>query len=146
MRFSKYLIFNIVLIILLAFRGSLPIANQKVLVYVNSIMGTRVGTGECSDLIFNAQYYLKKNGVKSTSKKGNKKVMKGDFISFYDAVLESPEGGEVNFLEHHAIIYEVISEKVYLIAHQNHNDVKVVMELRIDLNTMKKGSYVTTHP
>ena len=115
-----YPCFTLIILLLPSFTiGGLPLANQKVLEFVDSVMGTKVGVGECSDLTMNAQYYLKKNQVKSKTKV--KKILPGDFISFHRAVFVSDLGVKTSFVEHYAIVYDVITQDEIIIAHQNHN-------------------------
>ena len=123
----------------------LPKPNEKVLEYVKSVMHQKVGTGECSDLIFNAQYYLKQNKISSNSLKKVKKILPGDFISFYNVKVPSEEG-TLDLDEHHAIIFKVHEPQIYTIVHQNHNNNKTVQTLRIDLNDIKDGHISIKHP
>jgi hypothetical protein len=77
------------------------------------------------------------------SKKTKKppKVLPGDIISLYDVSV-----GGLYFPEHYAIIMEIISPKVYKIAHQNHNGYKKVHEITIDLNEASGGKYFIKRP
>lgn len=121
----------------------LPLANQKVLEYVDSIMETKVGTGECADLIFNAQFHLKKEQIKSKTK--TKKILPGDFISFKNAIFDNVNN-TLKLPDHQAIIYKVISQTELIIVHQNHNNIKLVKKLHIDLNNLTQGSININHP
>lgn len=122
----------------------LHLANKKVLEYVESVMDTKVGVGECSDLIFNAQFYLKKHKITSSSK--SRKILPGDFISFRNAIFKGENTHQLTFTEHHAIVYEVIAKKEIIIVHQNHNDVRIVKKLRLNLNDLSSGKFNITHP
>ncbi len=118
----------------------IPSANTAVLEYVDGVLGKQVGTGECADLVFNAQFYVKKKGIKSSSK--SKKVLPGDYIYFNQAKFSNG----LSFLKHSAIVYEVKTQEHLVIAHQNHNGDKTVQLLEIDLNQLGSGSVNTNHP
>lgn len=141
----KRKIYLLSLIIISAFSFSflglkkLPIANEKVIEYVNTIIGTQVGVGECTDLIFNAQFYLKKNKIRSKSR--SRKILPGDFIFFHNASFQG-----FSAAQHSAIVYEVITQKEIIIVHQNHNGIKTAEKLKIDLATLFSGTYETAHP
>lgn len=122
----------------------LPKANEKVLEYINSVMGTTVGTGECSDLIFNAQYLLKKEGISSKTK--TRKTLPGDFISFKGVIFKGKQSGTKNFTDHHAIVFDVITPDIFVIAHQNHNKKRIVDTLTLYMNEKIQGSVDIRHP
>jgi hypothetical protein len=116
----------------------LPLANKKVVEYVESVMGTKVGRGECTDLLMGAQFYIR--GVKPSKPKKNQKILPGDFIGF-----ENVYAGGFSFPNHYAIIMEVVSPNVYTIAHQNHNGNKTVTQLTVDLNNAS-GKFNISRP
>ena len=130
----------ILLIPILQSGHKLPIVNQKVVEYVKSVMGTQVGTGECTDLIMNTQYYIFK--IKDDRKrKKSDNILPGDFITF-----DGVSMGGLSFPQHAAIIMEVKSSTVLVIAHQNHNGNKTVQELEIDLARVTSGKYYIQPP
>lgn len=124
--------------------GKLPKNNQVVMNYVKSVMGTKVGTGECADLIFNAQFKVKQAGLISKTK--TKKILVGDYVSFKDVVFKNNNGSEINFTDHQAIVFQVKDQSHLVIAHQNHNDVRRVDTLSLDLTTKASGGYKFRHP
>jgi hypothetical protein len=119
----------------------LPLANQKVVDYVKSVMGTQVGNGECTELIMSALFAARSVKDKSKSKVKSANALPGDIISF-----SGVEMGGLSFPEHTAIIMEVESEDVFTIAHQNHNGDKTVQLLTIDLSQITAGKYTIQHP
>jgi len=131
--------FLALLIFLSAFTKGLPEANQKVVEYVQSVMGTQVGTGECTDLLMGAQFYIR--NVRPSKKSKSIKILPGDFISFNGVVM-----GGLSFPEHYAIIIEVESETNFIIAHQNHNGRRSVSQLSIDLKKITQGKYHISRP
>lgn len=114
--------------------------NEKVVDYVQSVMGTQIGRGECSDLIMQVQYIVFKEKPTKKTKKPPK-VLPGDIISLYNVSI-----GGLYFSEHYAIIMEEISPQVYRIAHQNHNGYKKVHEITIDLKEAAGGKYYIKRP
>ncbi|MDB4835434.1 hypothetical protein OAH12_02485 [Cyclobacteriaceae bacterium] len=144
MKFFNSLSLIALLFLTSAFIQKLPLANQKVIEYVDSVMGTKVGTGECADVVFNAQHYLKKDNVYTHSK--SKKTLAGDFITFRDVVFLNSNGGKLTFYDHQAVVYKVLSKTKIIIAHQNHNGKKVVQTLKLDLGTHQSGVYGISHP
>jgi hypothetical protein len=130
----------------LAFAQKLPKPNQKVVEYVKKVMGTQIGLGECSDLIMNAVYYAGDNEKsRFLAKFRSKKIFPGDIISFRGARIQT-ENGAVYMLEHYAIIWKVKSKGVYVIAHQNHNGIKTVHTLLIDLSKPYDGKVIIQRP
>jgi hypothetical protein len=124
--------------------GSIPERNQVVLDYVSNVMGSKVGTGECADLIFNAQFEVEKSSDDLPAKTG--KILPGDLISFKDFVLKNGDGSETIFTDHQAIVYTVDSKTQITIAHQNHNGVMLVDLLKIDLKRKVSGEIGFSHP
>ena len=136
---------SLTLLIISSFNSyRLPQANQKVLEYVETVLGKKVGTGECSDLIFNAQFHLKKEKINSNTK--TKKILPGDFISFQSAIFKDDKNNELHFGAHHAIIYRLINVHEIIIVHQNHNNYKIVQKLDLNLNNLTSGKFEIKHP
>jgi hypothetical protein len=130
---------SLILVVNTAIAQKLPVANQKVIEYVNSVMGTQVGTGECSDLLMGAQFYIR--GIKPGTFKKKQTVLPGDFIAFDDVQI-----GGLSFPQHYAIIVKVESPTVYIIAHQNHGGYKKVHEKTIDLSKKTSGKITISRP
>ncbi len=137
--------FYLVFLLLFSFTvlKKLPKANQIVLEYVKSKMGVQVGTGECSDLIFNAQYEVRKSGVKSQNKVTTKNILPGDYISFRNVIIGN---GRLVFTEHHAVVISLENTSIITIAHQNHNYNRTVQELSFDLKDITSGQFSITRP
>lgn len=131
--------------------------NDKVLEYVESVMGKTVGSGECWDLaqealdvngadwtrpvIFGAQLDIEKDQIKA-----------GDIIQFKSVRLESklPNGGKMwqtlGAPDHTAIIIGIEGKKKYKIAHQNTDGKRYVIMSIVDLNIMTSGRYWIYRP
>ena len=131
----------LVLIFNTASAKDLPLANQMVIEYVESVMGTQVGNGECTELIMSAWFAARSTKDKPKNKAKSKEVSPGDIISFYDV-----EMGGLSFPQHSAIIMEVESQNIFTIAHQNHNGNKTVQLLKINLKNITQGKYSIQHP
>jgi hypothetical protein len=116
-----------------------PLANKMVIEYVESVMGTQVGRGECWDLLMGAQFYIR--GVKRSTPKKKQTILPGDFIGF-----ENVRADGFSFPDHYAIIMKVVSPNVYVIAHQNHNGNRTVTQLTVDLNKISGGKYNISRP
>jgi hypothetical protein len=136
----------------------IPIRNQQIIDYVNSVKGKRVGKGICRNL---CQTAVRKHGDKSKKLyretgrygvriKDTTLVMPGDFIIFSagckfdygNIITQTPKG-------HIGIVYTVFPDGVFEVAEQNVNtegqnlmgiipDSKVVLNL-YDLNKKVKG-------
>jgi hypothetical protein len=123
---------NVVLIIISIFliryaAAQIPATNQDIVKYVNSVIGKKVGRGECWDLAHDAlehanakwdhkyEFGCRIDPVKDT-------VYPGDIIQFKNVVMKfkSPKGLVTeNYPQHTAIVYEVTAPGAYKIAHQN---------------------------
>jgi hypothetical protein len=107
--------------------AQIPEINQEIVTYVKSVIGTKVGRGECWDLAKNALTLVNAKwdhrtafGIKVDPKKDT--IYPGDIIQFENVVLKykSDKGlVEETFPHHTAIVYEVIAPGEYKIAHQN---------------------------
>jgi len=120
--------------------NKLPPVNQKVINYVNSVLDTQVGNGECWDFTVSAQYYSKSSNsiiVKES------KALPGDFISFRNVILEDKSSQTV-LVNHHAIIYTVTDKGLFIVAHQNHNSKRKVHLSQMDINSKIQGDIFIT--
>ena len=107
--------------------AQIPEINQKIVDYVKTVIGKKVDRGECWDLanraltLVNAEWDHKyKYGEEVNPKKDI--IHPGDIIHFSKVTIkyERPEGIYTeSYPQHTAIIYEVKSDGVYVIAHQN---------------------------
>ena len=137
-----------------------PDLNSKVVRYVDSVIGQTVDRGECWDLaaaaLDYAGAYLDRSSQKSiyvfgqTINPSREKVYPGDIIQIENVKLEYTNGDMIyteNMAHHTAIIYEILTEGHYKIAHQNtsFSGRKVgISELKMD--TIKKGKIIFYRP
>jgi hypothetical protein len=121
--------FTILCLLLLASTANaqIPVANQRIVTYVASVIGTKVDRGECWDLAHDAldlvgaqwdhQYVY---GKEMNPEKDS--IYAGDIIHFSNVIIKSVKDGITttqSYPQHTAIIYEVIAPGAYRIAHQN---------------------------
>lgn len=131
--------------------------NARIIDYVGTVMGTQVNTGECWDL---AQQALDLNGAdwvrvvqfgrELNSKKD--KILPGDIVQFKSVQIarQFPDGSSSSETygapDHTAIVYEVLGQKRFKLAHQNVAGKRVVMVTEVDFNYMVSGSYWVYRP
>jgi hypothetical protein len=125
----------------------LPITNAKVIEYVNSMIGKKVGRGECWDLASEALDYADARwsspynyGMKVNYK--TEKLMPGDIIQATNVSMESKTQTSITrwkMAVHTAIVYEVKSGGEIVIAEQNVDGVRKVMTNTWNLNDIKSG-------
>lgn len=124
--------------------GNLPERNQVVLEYISNVMGSQVGTGKSSELISNAQSEVEKSPFILPAK--TDKILPGDIVTFKDFVIKNRDGSETTFNDHQGIVYSVNSKTQFTIAHQDHDGVKLVDLLTIDLRRKVSGEMDVRHP
>ena len=127
---------------------SIPVLNQKIIVYTKSTIGKKVDHGECWDL---ANEALKRNGAIWDHKykygqeinPATECVYPGDIIQFEGVVLKyrnGPRMYEETMTHHTAIVYEVKDKGVYVLIHQNNGfSGKKVGLSDLDLKTVVRG-------
>ncbi len=139
---------------------NIPKVNQKMIEYVNTVIGKQVDRGECWDFAAAAlQYaggYLDRSTQKTIyifGKKINPKkdtVYPGDIIQFENVALEYQKGNMIykESMPHHtAIIYRVLGEGYYELAHQNTSfSGKKVGLSEFKLTDVKKGELIFYRP
>lgn len=124
-----------VLLLLLSsftFKAELPELNDKIVEYLNSVMGTKVDRGECWDLAAGALAYsgayFDRSSMKTVSIYGRRlnpkkeDVLPGDLIQFENVELQWKDGNTTykeSMAQHTAIVYQVNGPLNYEIAHQN---------------------------
>lgn len=140
--------------------SDLPELNTKVIAYVDSVIGTKVGRGECWDLaagaLASSGAYFDRSSMKTISIYGRKlnpekeAVLPGDMIQFENVKLEWKEGNSTysaTMIKHTAIVYKVNSEMDYEIAHQNTGEWgKKVGISNFRLDRVKKGKVMIYRP
>lgn len=137
-----------------------PALNQKIKSYLGTVIGKQVDRGECWDLaaaaLAHAGAFLDRSSQKTIYIFGDKidpkkdQVFPGDIIQFENVALEYEKEGAIykESMGHHtAIIYEVLGEGHYQLAHQNtaFSGKKVgLSELKLD--DVKKGKIIFYRP
>lgn len=136
--------------------GNTPDLNKKILEFVKSHSGKKIGNGECWDVVAAA--------LNSTNAKWDKKfgfgkevnyskdcVYPGDIIQLKNALIQykSENGLKVydEYPQHSAIVVQVKNKKEYLIADQNFGfGEKKLNTHPLDLNKLVKGSVKIYRP
>jgi len=135
--------------------GPTPELNKKIVLYIKNNMGKQVARGECWDLAAEALNNCEAtwDGSYGFGKVVNYKkdcVYPGDVIQFKNVKLKYTEGEYTltESLEHHtALVYEVKSKSVYVIADQNNRFTgKNVGVRNFDLTTTVSGSIKIYRP
>ncbi len=138
------------IIILAQFSGSAQTVNEKVIAFVNTNMGKKVGTGQCWDLASAALNYA---GAKWTSpwefgtkvNYASQTVTPGDIIHFKK--VKYKHGNFIGeYPEHTAIIYKVLKKGEWQIAEQNNNARLFVIVSDFYLAWKTKGTIEIFHP
>ena len=134
---------------------SIPVLNQKIIFYVRTTIGKKVGHGECWELAAKAlnlnqaswdhkyKYGREVNPAKEC-------VYPGDIIQFEGVVLKFRKGSRdyKETMEHHtAIIYEVKDKDIFVLIHQNtaYSGRKVGLS-ELDLKTIARGKIKVYRP
>jgi hypothetical protein len=131
--------------------------NDKVLAFVDTVIGNTVGSGECWDL---AQEALDTAGADWTRPVQFGRLLDpeldeiktGDIIQFRSVRLKAKLSGGVTRYEslgnpdHTAVIYGIEGKNIYRIANQNAGGKRFVIISRIDMNTMTSGTYWIYRP
>ena len=152
--------YSYLLILLFSWNANIPCLNQKVIEYVDSVIGKKVDRGECWDLaaaaLDHAGAYLDRSSQKSIyifGKELNAKkdeIFPGDIIQLENVKLEYIKGNVIyteTMIHHTAIIYEILGEGHYKIAHQNTNfSGKKVGISELNINYNKKGTITFYRP
>jgi hypothetical protein len=159
----KYLIGNFFLLIFYfpAFtQHELPATNQRIIKYINEVIGDRVGRGECWDLADEALKRSHAKFDKSSEKSlyifgreynpGKENIIPGDIIQFKNVVVKYRKGNAImtETMSHHtAIVYEVLNERKIMLAHQNTSRMgKKVGISQLDLDSIQKGKLFFYRP
>jgi len=148
------------LIFLFLWDSTIPKVNQKVIEYVDKVVGKRVARGECWDLaaaaLDHAGAYLDRSSQKTIYIFGRElnpekdKIFPGDIIQIENLKMEYTVGNMIyteNMTHHTAIIYEVLGPDHYKIAHQNTSfSGKKVGISELNLEHVKKGEIIYYRP
>ncbi|WP_109831409.1 hypothetical protein [Reichenbachiella versicolor] len=138
----------------------LPDLNEKIIKYVDSVMGTKVDRGECWDLAAGAlaysEAYFDRSSMKTITTYGRRlnpdkeEILPGDLIQFEGVLLKWKENNTTfseSMGQHTAIVYKVNAPKNYEIAHQNTSSWgKKVGVSTFRLDRMQKGKVFIYRP
>jgi hypothetical protein len=134
---------------------TIPALNQKIIELVRQQIGKTVGRGECWDL---AAMALNQTGANWDKRYAfgrlvdpeKECVYPGDFIQFEGVKVKYKKGNSVfteNMDHHTAVINEVKSKGVYVLAHQNTGTSGRKVGLSdLDLKTIISGKYFVYRP
>lgn len=120
--------------------------NNKIIGFVDSVMGKKVGRGECWDLAQAALDYCNADWKRPTYygiplDPAKNEIIPGDIIQLYNVRLEYNNKIEYFGLpEHTAIVYKVISKNNFKIAHQNVAGKRFVILSNFNLKYVKTGT------
>lgn len=138
----------------------LPPLNQKVIEYVDNVMGTKVDRGECWDLAAKALAYsgayFDRSSMKTVTIYGRKlnpkkeDILPGDMIQFENVQMKWTVGNTTytSSMGHHtAIVYKVNGPGDFEIAHQNTSEWgKKVGVSGFNLNHVTRGKVLIYRP
>ncbi len=132
-----------------------PQLNKQIIKYVKSVKGEKVDRGECWDLanqalkLVNADWdkrYVYGNRIYPLTEQ----VFPGDLIQFEDLTIRYTEGNTTytEIMKHHtAIVYKVLEDGIYEIAHQNTEfSGRKVGISELNLNYIIEGKYYFYRP
>jgi hypothetical protein len=131
--------------------------NGKVLAFVNEVLGTSVGRGECWDLAQEALDMNLADWTRPTTfglplNPETDEIKAGDIIQFRTLKITEhlPDGGTrwetLGAPDHTAVIYKVLGKKRYTLAHQNVGGKRSVMKGNINLAKVTGGQYWIYRP
>ncbi len=131
--------------------------NSRIIDYVNKVMGTTVGRGECWDLAQEALDQNLADWIRPTTfgrqlNPNIDEIKAGDIIQFRTLkITENLPGGVTKNVtlgapDHTAVIYKVIGSKRYTLAHQNVGGNRNVITGDIDLTHVTGGKYWIYRP
>jgi hypothetical protein len=128
---------------------ALPPANEKVLVFVRSVIGKKVDRGECWDLANAALTYANAEWTFPTTygkpiNYPKERLLPGDLMQIKGVTMESKTDTSVvrwRMQEHTAIVYDVLEGggSQIKVAEQNVNKVRKVVISSWDLNWVVSG-------
>jgi hypothetical protein len=148
MKLTRISLFTLSLIVVFGFTSdNIPPTNAKVIEYVKSVMGKKVGKGECWDLASEALNYANAKwtppfGFGKPVDRTKAALMPGDIIQISNVTMESKTETSITrwkMVQHTAVVYEVKSNNELVIAEQNVNNVRKVISNTWNLNDMKSG-------
>jgi len=136
-------------------QDNIPELNQKMIHYVQSVIGTQVDRGECWDLANQALQKVDADWDRSfvygnaVDPKKNE-IFPGDIIQFENVVIKYKKENTYyteTMEQHTAIVYKVKQKGVYEIAHQNTQfSGRKVGVSTLDINTVVDGKMYFYRP
>lgn len=138
--------------------------NHLMIDFIDQNMGDTIGTGECWDV---AQYFLDSysaDWVRTTNfgkllDPALDEIKPGDIIQFQSVRLKSEtvtQVGDMTYYswstqtlgtpDHTAVVYEVIDNLHYQLAHQNIGGRRYIQVTEVDLNNLVSGTYRVYRP
>lgn len=131
--------------------------NGEVLAFVNKVMGTSVGSGECWDLVqqaldMNLADWTRPTNFGLPRSPETDEIKVGDIIQFRSVKTTEhlPGGGTrwetLGAPDHTAVINKVLGKKRYTLAHQNVGGKRTVMTSDINLAKVTGGKYWIYRP
>lgn len=131
--------------------------NSKVIEFINEVMGTTVGRGECWDvaqkaLDLNLADWIRPTAFGKPIDPDKSEVKAGDIIQLrkLTTVEHLSSGvirtGTLGSPDHTAIIYKVLGNKQYTLAHQNVRGKRSVITSDINLADITSGKYWIYRP
>lgn len=131
--------------------------NDKIIGFVNSVMGTTVGRGECWDLVQTALDQNLADWTRPTNyglplNPATNEIKAGDIIQFRTLKITEHLPGGVTTQEtfgapdHTAVVYKVLGKKRYTVAHQNVSGKRSVIKSDINFANVTGGKYWMFRP
>jgi hypothetical protein len=158
---KSILVFLFLILPCIAFtQVNIPDVNKRILQYLEMVIGTTVGRGECWDLadqaLFNAGAQFdrsSKNTLYVFGRKYNPRqeaILPGDVIQFEDVKVSYQDGNMIfteNYNHHTAIVFNVRKDGSLQLAHQNTSfGGRQVALSEFDLKNVKKGKMYFYRP
>ena len=141
-------------------KTDIPEVNQEIISYVKTVIGKKVGRGECWDLADAALTASNAVFDKSTEesvlifgkeyKPKKDRILPGDIIQFENVLVKYEKGNGIyteTYGQHTAIVYSIKSQDQIELAHQNtgFSGRKVGLSL-LRLNAVQRGKMKFYHP
>ena len=131
--------------------------NGKIIEYIDKVMNTKVGRGECWDLAQEALDLNLADWTRPTTfgrplNPESDEIKAGDIIQFRSVkTTEHLPGGITKYEtlgapDHTAIVYKVLGKKHYTVAHQNVSGIRSVIKGDINLAKVTGGKYWIYRP
>lgn len=131
--------------------------NEKIIEYVDQVIGTTVGSGECWDLVQEALDMNLADWTRPTTfglplNPETDEIKAGDIIQFSSLKITEllPNGGTrwetLGAPDHTAVVYKVLGKNHYTLAHQNVEGKRIVMMSNVNFSKVTGGKYIIYRP